>query len=122
MPAYQSPLRGIPGPWVNVIFRWGGSSLEALGILDTGADYTQVPETIANGLNLRPTGHRTFANADGSRTRSRLYLADVEFDGRIYRILEVTGSQLPIALIGRDILNGLVAEFDGPALSYSLRP
>lgn len=122
MPAYQSPHGGTPGPWVNVVFRWGGSSRPILGILDTGADYTQIPETIANALSLRPTGHRTFTNADNRKTTSRLYLADVEFDGRTYPMLEVTGSALPFALIGRDILNDLVAEFDGPALSYSLRP
>jgi len=62
-----------------------------------------------------------FRNADGSTTTSRLYVADVEFDGRTYPMLEVTGSQLPIALIGRDILNGLISEFDGPALNFSLR-
>lgn len=89
---------------------------------DTGADYTQVPETVARNLRLRPTGHRTFTNADGTRTTSRLYVANVEFDGRSFPSLEVTGSPLPIALIGRDVLNTLVSEFDGPSLSYSLRP
>lgn len=121
MPAYRS-VSGTPGPWVDVTFRWGGFSRGVLGILDTGADHTQVPETIAHDLKLRPTGHRTFTNADGSKTTSRLYVADVEFEGRTYPLLEVTATRLPIALIGRDILNGLVAEFDGPALNYSLRP
>jgi len=120
MPAYRS-LSGTPGPWVDVVFRWGGFNRSTVGILDTGADYTQVPEAIAHDLNLRPTGHRTFMNADGSKRTSRLYVADVEFEGRSYPLLEVTATPLHIALIGRDILNGLVAEFDGPALNYSLR-
>lgn len=51
-----------------------------------------------------------------------MYVADVEFDGRNFPTLEVTGSPLHVALIGRDILNTLVSEFDGPSLSYSLRP
>lgn len=92
-----------------------------LGILDTGADYTQIPETIARDLRLRPTGDMTFINADNSRTSVLLYVADVEFDGLSFPAVEVAGSPLPIALIGRDILNTLVAEFDGPARNYSLR-
>ena len=51
-----------------------------------------------------------------------MYVANVEFDGRSFPSLEVTGSPLPIALIGRDMLNTLVSEFDGPSLIYSLRP
>jgi len=123
VPAYNSQFGSTtPGPWLNVTFRWGSASRSVLGILDTGADYTQIPEAIAQALSLRPTGHRTFINADNSTTTSRVYLADVELDGRNFPMLEVTGSQLPVALIGRDILNTLVAEFDGPSLNYSLRP
>jgi predicted aspartyl protease len=123
VPAYTCNLGSTtPGPWLNVIFRWGGASQNVLGILDTGADYTQIPEAIAHALRLRPTGHRTFTSADNSTTTTRVYLSDVEIDGRNFPTLEVTGSPLPIALIGRDILNTLVAEFDGPSLNYSLRP
>jgi predicted aspartyl protease len=92
-----------------------------LGIIDTGADCTQVPESVAQQLRLRPTGYQTFTNADNRATQSRLYVADVEFDGRTFSSTEVTGSSLPVALIGRDILNTLVAEFDGPGKAYSLR-
>lgn len=123
VPPYSSPFGGpIPGPWTTVTVQWSGVSESVQGILDTGADYTQVPEAVAQRLRLRPTGYRTFVNADGSQARSRLYVADVEVDGRNFPSLEVTGSQLRIALIGRDILNTLVSEFDGPSLDYSLRP
>ena len=122
MPAYQSQSGGIPGPWLDVIIiSRDGADRRVLGILDTGADQTQVPESVAAALRLRPIGHRTFTNANGSSSTSRTYVADVEFDGRRYRMIEVAGSPLRIALIGRDILNSLVAEFDGPANRYDLR-
>jgi len=92
------------------------------GILDTGADSTQVPEAVAQRLHLRPTGHQTFMSANGSQTTTRVYVANVEFDGRNFTSIEVLGGPINIALIGRDILNTLVSEFDGPSLSYSLRP
>jgi hypothetical protein len=50
-----------------------------------------------------------------------LYAADVEFEGLAFTTIEVLGSPLPIALVGRDILNQLVARFDGPGLSFSLQ-
>lgn len=122
MPAFNSPFGGTPGPWVNVTFGWAGQSQQVLGILDTGADQTQVPGVIVQQLNLRPTGIRTVTSANNTQTDLRLYVADVEFDGRAYPFLEIVGSPLPIALIGRDILNTLFVEFDGPGLKYLLRP
>jgi len=50
-----------------------------------------------------------------------MYAVDVEFNGLTLSACEVIGSQLPVALIGRNVLNQFVAEFDGPALRYSLR-
>lgn len=121
MPAYRSQPDGIPGPWLDVTISHNGANRRVLGILDTGADQTQVPESIAAALHLRPIGHRTFTNANGSKSTSRTYVADVEFDGRHYRTIEVIGSLLRIVLVGRDILNNLVAEFDGPSSEYNLR-
>lgn len=121
MPPYRflSP-GGVPAPLVDAVFGHGTLKQTVRAVLDTGADQTQVPETIARTLRLRPTGFRTFRNADGSLVTHRQYVADVELDGLSFQTLEVVGSQLSIALIGRDILNTLLAEFNGPTLSYSL--
>jgi predicted aspartyl protease len=107
---------------VTVTFRWGTNIRDVRGILDTGADRTQIPEALAQDLRLRPTGDLPVTSANNTKSISRLYVVDVEFDGRSFPTIEVIASQLPIALVGRDILNTLVAEFDGPAREYSLRP
>jgi predicted aspartyl protease len=91
-----------------------------LGIVDTGADQTQIPETAARDLQLRPTSDITLTNADGSQRTCLVYAAIVELEGLSFPFLEVIGSNLPLALIGRDILNQLLAQFDGPSLSFSV--
>lgn len=91
-----------------------------LGILDIGADQTQIPQTVAKNLQLRPIGDITITNADGSRRTCLTYAADMEFEGFTFPYLEIVGSDLPLTLIGRDILNQLIAEFNGPSSAFFL--
>jgi len=120
VPAYRSLGGGPPAPVVDVTFAWGGQARVVVGILDTGAGQTQIPEDVARFLQLRPTGSMKVMNADSSTSDELLYAADVEVEGFGFGTIEVVGSPLGIALVGRDILNQLVATFDGPGLSFTL--
>jgi len=91
-----------------------------LGVLDTGADFTTIPNTTVRTLRLRQISSVRIRNADGSERESPVYVADLEFERLSFPAVSVVGSELPIALVGRDILNELVAGFDGPALTFSL--
>lgn len=93
-----------------------------LGLLDMGADCTQVPDVLARRLQLRPISEMPVTTADGSETRLLTYVAHVEFEGRRFPYVEVLSSSLGIALVGRDLLNQLVVELDGPGLRFSLPP
>jgi len=81
---------------------------------------TTIPNRIAQGIQLRQISELPTRNADGSQTPSPIYVADVEFEGFSFASVSVAGTNLPIALVGRDLLTALVAIFDGPALNFSL--
>lgn len=121
MPPYRrmSPA-GSPAPLVDVTFEWGGRDDTTVGLLDTGADQTQLPERMAQALRLRRIGEARTTDAHGRTEICPLYAANVSIEGFTFPSLPVVSSPLDIALIGRDILNELVAEFDGPSLNVSL--
>ncbi len=121
MPRYQTAWPGPPAPLVSVNVGWVTTgSVPIRGILDTGADQTQIPETIARALRLRRISDVLLRSADGSVGTCPIYVADIEFEGMTFPTVSVVGSPLPIALIGRDLLNELRAEFDGPGLTFAV--
>lgn len=120
MPTYRSEWNGPPAPLVDMKVQWNGREEPVTGILDTGADLTQIPDVVARALRLRRIGDQTSRNADGRSRVLPLYAADLEFEGFRFPSVPVVGSPLPIALVGRDLLNQLRAEFDGPGLAFSL--
>jgi len=89
-------------------------------ILDTGADQTQIPIPVAQSLRLRKLREKEITDANGRRALQSVYGAQLGFDGVTFT-LPILSTPLPIALIGRDILNQ-VAVLDGPGLTYSLQP
>lgn len=121
MPAYRQPFPGAPpAPLVDVRFRWNGQDRTVTGIIDTGADGTHIPDAIAHALNLRPMSDIRVTGVEGRVELRPVYVADVEFEGFNFPACEIVGSRLSMALIGRDLLNELIARFDGPALDFGL--
>lgn len=90
-----------------------------MAILDTGADQTLIPLRIALALGLRKVRDKQVFDANGRQQLQPVYVANIEFDGVLFNNLAVIGSAIPIALIGRDVLNQ-VALLDGPRRTYSL--
>ncbi|MGH2397316.1 MAG: retroviral-like aspartic protease family protein [bacterium] len=122
MSSYRDPYwGGPPAPLVDVRFSWRAQDRVVLGILDTGADHTQLPEDVAHELRLRAISDIPITDANGNQQMRYIYLADVEFEGVNFPSRPVVGSNLPIALVGRDILNEFVSTFDGPARDFLLR-
>ena len=121
MPGYRDPAwGGPPAPLVDVQFEWQGRREVVTGILDTGADFTQLPQTVVRALQLTPVGDITITDANGNRQPRYIYLANVTFEGLDFPTTPVIGSDLPVVLVGRDILNALRATFDGPATTFTL--
>jgi len=89
-------------------------------LLDTGADCTIVPRATPRALRLPAIDEVWIEGVAGVARRRTVYQARVEFAG--------ISSLAPVvalgdhAILGRDLLNHVVARLDGPALTLSLQP
>ena len=120
MPSYQQPTWGGPlAPLVDLVVEWQGRFGHVQGLMDSGADQTQIPNATAQALRLRKLRDKDITDANGNRQSQPVYVSNLLFDGVTFTNVVVTGSPLGVALIGRDILNQ-VAILDGPRLTYTL--
>ncbi|MBI2205528.1 MAG: retroviral-like aspartic protease family protein [Candidatus Rokubacteria bacterium] len=127
MPAYQLPPWGGPlAPLSTLTVSWGLGRERVRAVLDSGADYTQVPTRVVRALGLRRVGERNVETAD-ERRRQVLptYIANIELENVVFEGVVIIGSDdfTPNgdawALVGRDILNEAVV-LDGPSKSFTV--
>ena len=90
-------------------------------LIDSGADATLLPRSVATSLRLEGTGERyQLAGFDGTISESEAVLACLLFLGRNFR-----GRYLlidaQVGVLGRDILNHVRLLLDGPALRWEER-
>ena len=82
------------------------------GLVDTGAPYTMVPESILNDLGIEPFDTERFRLADGSRRELSLGWVEMELDGRRRPTYVIFGSDDNNVLLGAMALEafGLAAD------------
>ena len=82
------------------------------GLVDTGASYTMVPESILNDLGIEPFDTERFRLADGSRRELSLGWVEMELDGRTRPTYVIFGSDDNNVLLGAMALEafGLAAD------------
>ena len=88
-------------------------------LLDTGDDVTLVPRTAVDQLGVSPIADQQYEliGFDGSRSFASVVVLDLILFGRAYRGRYLL-SKDPVGIIGRDVLNHLAFEFNGPALEW----
>jgi len=115
---------------VQLLSRYGNESVTNDALVDTGADITSFEETIIRRLGYTPHGSVTIQTAAGKEHRG-IYLVRVAIPQRQreHRILQVEvaglgkihkNSELPFALIGRDILHRGSLSYNGPLGEFQL--
>jgi hypothetical protein len=91
-------------------------------LLDTGADVSLLPrDPIAVLLaNIQPTTQYEIEAFDGAKSLAPVVPAEIVFLGKSFRgqFLLIDGQY---GFIGRNILNNVSIQFDGPALSWGER-
>lgn len=108
-----------PAPVLPVAFRYGErpwlGPFEA--IVDTGADATIIPESIAQRLRATPLNPGHLETQWGDIHPVTIYLLDLQVDGRTLPGIVVAGDpETDEIVLGRNALNKLPLLLDGPEL------
>lgn len=102
-----------PAPVVALLIRlvMGGGWLQLVGLVDTGADITVIPQDIGERY-LPVAGVVGLRGVTGDIEEAALFRTEMEVGGmRHVGLVAAFGTE---TIVGRDVLNRLVLELDGP--------
>ena len=83
-----------------------------VGLVDTGADMTLIPETLGRSLGLPVVSRLGITGVTGIAERADVVAATIELAGR--RVLAEVVAFGDETIVGRDLLNRLMLRLDGP--------
>ncbi|MGC9349891.1 MAG: retroviral-like aspartic protease family protein [Anaerolineae bacterium] len=110
---YEPPL---PIAEVELKATAGARTVSLTAIIDTGADATIVPTAWLEQINARPVLEAHLRSQWGERRQVFLYLVDVTIASIVLSGMSVVGDNLgDEVVLGRDVLNRLRLQLDGPA-------
>lgn len=126
MSSYDDAHHSPPAPFARVVLRRADSDamIEDLPMLiDSGADGTILPGNFARELGLMADEVRELEVQayDGGRKVLRVVHAVVVFEGKRFSGEYLVDEEIDIGVIGRNILNHLIVELNGPELRWSMR-
>jgi len=112
-----------PAPTLEITICNGqtGAATTVLAKIDTGADGSVIPVLLVAQLGLIPFDTLVSIAFDGSTEEQTSYLVDLIFAGRTSTDLEVISAPLPYVLVGRDVLNHVVAILNGPDQIFDIQ-
>lgn len=109
-----------PAPYVLAsIARPDGSAIavDVPAKVDSGADRTVIPNTLAEQLALDPIEQREFEGLGGHRITLSLYELRITVRGcPTVSVIAASSDGEPYTLLGRDVLNCFNMTLDGPNL------
>jgi predicted aspartyl protease len=96
----------------------GGHGVAVLGVVDTGADLTVIPESVAKELGLPLVSRIRVVGVTGASAAAPVRAAAIDVAGSRH-LVEVAclGDD---AILGRDLLNRMVIRLDGPRQSLEI--
>lgn len=110
-----------PGPYVQARLAWGGQFRDLPALIDSGADQSTIPMVTAQTLQLQKISEVYVEDANGGSQQRDVVVVDLSFHGFSVPALAVAATDYPVILIGRDVLNDLVTEIDGPGQTFTLK-
>jgi predicted aspartyl protease len=88
------------------------------GLIDTGADCTLIPPHLAVSLRLPSVDRLEIMGVAGGRAHASVHAGRIEIAG-VEMLARLVAFEDEV-VIGRDVLNRLVAHLDGPRLQLRL--
>ena len=107
-----------PAPFVTIQVSPINQSEHTLTVeclIDTGADLSLIPQSLAVELNLAPEDAILVEGFDGERQELQLFAVDIVVEDIHLNGLEVAAYPTSHAILGRDTLNRFQLLLDGPA-------
>ncbi|MGE5601823.1 MAG: retroviral-like aspartic protease family protein [Nitrososphaerales archaeon] len=92
----------------------------APALIDTGADVTAVPEAFVTSLELPTLRRLRVAGLENEWETVETYSARVRLEPRVEVRVEVIASTHDFVILGRDVLNQLKIQLDGPGLTTEI--
>jgi predicted aspartyl protease len=120
---YNDVLLHPPGPVVNVLvrpMRRANPARTIQGELDTGADISVIPESLAFELQLKRKESVLMYGYDESPTQRPVYRVDLEILGYTLRAIRVVAAPRSTLLLGRDVLAHFIITLDGKAQTFEM--
>lgn len=86
------------------------------GLIDSGADATQLPVSVLRSIGARPVDRRWVRDLAGVRYAVVVYAVQLQIGDLLLSEMEVVGREgIAEVIIGRDILNQLIVTLNGLA-------
>jgi hypothetical protein len=123
MPAYDEVRFDPPAPVAQVTVRSPRNGVSVANVpllMDTGADVSLLPAAYVRSLVAvdELSGQYELEGFDGTRSRVPVARLEVHFLGKVFRGQFLLVDQ-DCGILGRNVLNALSLQLDGPNLAWS---
>jgi hypothetical protein len=111
-----------PAPIANIVLAWNGRQKTVPALVDTGASNSLIRLVDYTDLRLIKTGPERSIGGVGS-TMGVPTVVDITFEALdlpSFPLHAVTDPRFSVVLIGRDVLNRVVLECDGPRREFEV--
>ncbi len=93
---------------------------ELWALCDTGADLSCLPDVLVRTLELLEVDVISVAGYDGAPETKPVYAARLQSPGLVDRIVRVVAIAHVYGIVGRDLLNSVRLQLDGPRETLTL--